>query len=99
VLLGGFYLVVVVVRPNAIGLGDAGLALLIGLVLGWFSVRVAVAGLLAAILIGAVVGLLLLATRSIRLRQGFAHGPAMLLGALSRCRRRLVSSVPHTAYR
>jgi leader peptidase (prepilin peptidase)/N-methyltransferase len=82
VALGGFYLVMVLIRPHAIGLGDAKLALLTGLVLGWFSLSSAVAGLIAAVLIGAVVGLLLLATRHIHLRQGFAHGPAMLLGAL-----------------
>lgn len=82
VALGGFYLVMVLIRPHAIGLGDAKLALLTGLVLGWFSLNAAVAGLIAAVLIGAVVGLLLLATRHIHLRQGFAHGPAMLLGAL-----------------
>lgn len=73
--LGGFYLVMVLIRPHGIGLGDAKLALLTGLVLGWFSLSAAVAGLLAAILIGDAVGLLLLATRRIHLRQGFAHGP------------------------
>ena len=82
VMLSGFYLVMVLAKPNAIGLGDAKLALLTGLVLGWFSLHTAIAGLLAAVLIGAATGLLLLATRRIHLRQGFAHGPAMLLGAL-----------------
>jgi prepilin signal peptidase PulO-like enzyme (type II secretory pathway) len=38
--------------------------------------------MIATVLIGAAVGLLLLATRHIHLRQGYAHGPAMLLGAL-----------------
>ncbi len=49
---------------------------------GWSRRHPAIAGLLAAVLIGAATGLLLLATRRIHLRQGFAHGPAMLLGAL-----------------
>lgn len=80
--LGGFYLVMVLIRPHAIGLGDAKLALLTGLALGWFSLSAAVAGLIAAVGVGGVVGLLMLATRRIHLRQGFAHGPAMLLGAL-----------------
>jgi leader peptidase (prepilin peptidase)/N-methyltransferase len=80
--LGGFYLLMVLLRPHAIGLGDAKLALLTGLVLGWFSLSAAVAGLIAAVAVGGVGGLLLLATRRIHLRQGFAHGPAMLLGAL-----------------
>jgi leader peptidase (prepilin peptidase)/N-methyltransferase len=82
VALGGFYLVMVLIRPHAIGLGDAKVALLTGLALGWFSLTSAVGGLVAAVLIGGVAGLLLLATRHIHLRQGFAHGPAMLLGAL-----------------
>jgi leader peptidase (prepilin peptidase)/N-methyltransferase len=82
IALGAFYLVMVLIRPHAIGLGDAKLALLTGLVLGWFSLSAAIAGLIAAVLIGGIVGLLLLATRRIHPRQGFAHGPAMLLGAL-----------------
>ena len=53
VALAGFYLVMVLIRPHAIGLGDAKLALLTGLVLGWFSLNTAVAGLIAAVLIGA----------------------------------------------
>lgn len=51
------------------------LAPLTGLLLGWFSVRAAIAGLLATVLTGAVIGLLLLTTRRIHLRQAFAHGP------------------------
>lgn len=64
--LGGFYLVMVLLRPHAIGLGDAKLALLTGLVLGWFRLSAAVAGLIAAVAVGGVVGLLLLATRRIQ---------------------------------
>jgi leader peptidase (prepilin peptidase)/N-methyltransferase len=82
VMMGGFHLAMVLARPEAIGLGDAKFTLLAGLVLGWFGLRAAVAGLLAAILIGAAVGLMLLGTRRIHLRQGFAHSQATLIGAL-----------------
>ncbi|ROO52730.1 leader peptidase (prepilin peptidase)/N-methyltransferase [Micromonospora sp. Llam0] len=81
-LLGGTYLAMVLARPTAIGLGDAKLAALTGLLLGSFSLSTAFAGLIAATLIGTATGLVLLATRRIHLRQGFAHGPAMMLGAL-----------------
>lgn len=81
-LAGGAYLALVLARPTALGLGDAKLALITGLLLGWFSIRAAITGLIAAVLVAAVVGLALLASRRIRLRQGFAHGPAILLGAL-----------------
>ncbi len=81
-LLGGFYLAMALARPHDIGLGDAKLALLIGLLLGSLDVLTAVAGLLATALIGAIAGLVLLTTRRIHLRQGFAHGPALVSGAL-----------------
>ncbi|MDG4795430.1 A24 family peptidase [Micromonospora sp. WMMD1082] len=81
-LLAGIYLVMLLARPTAIGLGDAKLAALTGLLPGSISLSTAFAGLIAATLIGAVAGLFLLVTRRIHLRQGIAHGPAMMLGAL-----------------
>jgi leader peptidase (prepilin peptidase)/N-methyltransferase len=50
--------------------------------LGWVGLRAAFRGLAAATLIGAAIGLALLAAGRIRLRQPYAHGPAILVGAL-----------------
>jgi len=81
-MTAGFYFVMVLAKPDAIGLGDAKLALLTGLALGWFGMRAALLGLLAATLLSAIGGMAMLVTCRIHLRQAFAHGPAMLAGAL-----------------
>jgi leader peptidase (prepilin peptidase)/N-methyltransferase len=74
--------VLALLRPAAIGPGDAKLALATGLVLGWLGLRAAFTGLVAATLVGAVIGLALLAVGRIRLREPYPHGPAIPIGAL-----------------
>jgi len=64
---------------GGIGLGDAKLAALIGLVVGWPAVLVA---LFAAFAIGAVSGLLLIAVGRIGRRQPVPFGPALAAGAV-----------------
>jgi len=82
VLLAGFYLAQMMIKPGAVGLGDAKLALVTGLTLGWFGWTAVFTGVVATVLIGAGTAVILLAARRIRLHQAIAYGPAMLLGTL-----------------
>jgi leader peptidase (prepilin peptidase)/N-methyltransferase len=81
-LAGLVYLVQVVARPEAMGLGDVKLAFTSGLALGWLGLTAVFTGLAAAILLFAAAAATLLATRRIKRHQAIAHGPAILLGAL-----------------
>lgn len=81
IALGTIYLIIVMVRPNSLGLGDAKLAPTIGLFLTWLHPAAIITGLIAIITIGIVAAAILLATRRIQRHQAFAHGPVMLVGA------------------
>ena len=75
------FFVLVMVSPRSIGMGDAKLAALLGLYLGWLGTSVLVLGIAAGFVVQAVFALILLATRRIGLRGELPFGPAMLLGA------------------
>ncbi|MGY1644389.1 prepilin peptidase [Geodermatophilus sp. SYSU D00703] len=75
------YLVLALLSPAGLGMGDVKLAALLGLCLGWLGWPAVVAGVLAGFVIQAVVALGLLATRRIGLRGELPFGPAMLAGA------------------
>lgn len=81
VVLFVVFFVLVLVSPRSIGMGDAKLAALLGLCLGWLGTSVLVLGIAAGFLVQAVLALALLATRRIGLRGELPFGPAMLLGA------------------
>lgn len=76
---GGVWLVT---AGRGMGLGDVALAPVLGLVLGWLGVGPALVGLAAGFVIGAGVGLVLLATGSARRGTRVPHGPFLLSGAL-----------------
>ncbi len=76
------YLLLALISPGAMGMGDVKLALLIGLVLGWFGLSAWLIGLLAAFVIGGVIAVIGLATRRVSLRGSIPFGPSMLAGAL-----------------
>jgi leader peptidase (prepilin peptidase)/N-methyltransferase len=76
------YLLLALISPGAMGMGDVKLALLIGLVLGWFGLSAWVIGLLSAFVIGGVVSLVALAMRRVTLRGSIPFGPSMLAGAV-----------------
>jgi leader peptidase (prepilin peptidase)/N-methyltransferase len=76
------YLVLALVYPAGLGLGDVKLAASLGLLLGWLGWAAAVVGLLAAFVVGGVVGVVLLALRRATRRSAVPFGPSMLLGAL-----------------
>jgi leader peptidase (prepilin peptidase)/N-methyltransferase len=75
------FFVLVLISPRSIGMGDAKLAALLGLYLGWLGTSVLVVGVAAGFVVQAVLALILLAARRIGLRGELPFGPAMLLGA------------------
>lgn len=68
--------------PRALGFGDVRLAPLLGSVLGWFGWRFVLVGFFSANLVGAVVGVVLLATRRIQRRQPVPYGVFLAAGTL-----------------
>ncbi len=81
VVLFAVFLVLALVSPRSLGMGDVKLAGLLGLFLGWVGWGAVVLGAAAGFIVQAVVALLLLAGRRIGLRSELPFGPAMLLGA------------------
>lgn len=75
-------LVLALLSPGALGMGDVKLAALLGLVLGWLGWPVLVLGFLLGFVLQAVVGLALLAVRRAGRSTELPFGPALLAGAL-----------------
>lgn len=75
------FFVLALISPRSIGMGDAKLAALLGLGLGWLGTTALVLGIAAGFVVQAFLALLLLATRRIGLKGQLPFGPAMLLGA------------------
>ncbi|MFD2092070.1 prepilin peptidase [Blastococcus deserti] len=81
VVLFAVFLVLALISPSGLGMGDVKLAALLGLYLGWLGWGVLVIGAAAGFVAQAVVALALLAGRRIGLRGELPFGPAMLAGA------------------
>jgi leader peptidase (prepilin peptidase)/N-methyltransferase len=75
------YLVLALLAPAGLGMGDVKLAALLGLYLAQLGWAALVDGALAGFVVQAVLALLLLATRRVALRGYVPFGPAMLAGA------------------
>jgi leader peptidase (prepilin peptidase) / N-methyltransferase len=75
------FFLLVLISPRSIGMGDAKLAALLGLYLGWLGWEIVLLGIAAGFVVQAVLAVLLLATRRIGLKGELPFGPAMLLGA------------------
>ncbi|MCF6744885.1 prepilin peptidase [Blastococcus sp. KM273128] len=80
VLFGG-YLVMALISPAGLGMGDVKLAALIGLPLGWLGWDAVLLGAVAGFVVQAAVALALLAARRVGRRSELPFGPAMLAGA------------------
>lgn len=76
------YFLLALVSPSAMGMGDVKLALVIGLLLGWFGLNAWLVGLLAAFVVGGLAALVALLLRRVTLRGSIPFGPSMLAGAL-----------------
>jgi leader peptidase (prepilin peptidase)/N-methyltransferase len=75
------FFVLVLISPRSIGMGDAKLAALLGLYLGWLGWELVPLGIAAGFVVQALLAVLLLGTRRIGLKGELPFGPALLLGA------------------
>ncbi|MGY2065763.1 prepilin peptidase [Blastococcus sp. SYSU DS0619] len=75
------YLVLALISPSGLGMGDVKLAGLLGLPLGWLGWDAVLLGAAAGFVVQAALALLLLATRRVGRKAELPFGPAMLLGA------------------
>ena len=82
VALFAFYLLLALVYPAGMGLGDVKLAFPLGMALGWVAWSAVIVGTFAAFLLGAVVGVALMASHRAGRRSAIPFGPFMLLGAM-----------------
>ncbi|TDW21561.1 prepilin peptidase [Kribbella kalugense] len=69
--------------PRGVGFGDVRLSGLLGLALGWLGWGQFASGLYGGFFLGAVVGIVLIATRVMTRKQMVPFGPFMLIGALA----------------
>lgn len=76
------YFLLALISPSSMGMGDVKLALVVGLLLGWFGLNVWLIGLLGAFVVGGIIALIALALRRVTLRGSIPFGPSMLAGAL-----------------
>lgn len=83
VALGLFFLVLHLVNPDGMAFGDVKLAPTAGLVLAWYGWRTLAVGAFAAFALGAVAGLVLMATGRAGRRTPLPFGPFILAGALA----------------
>jgi leader peptidase (prepilin peptidase) / N-methyltransferase len=81
VVLFAVFLLLALISPSALGMGDVKLSGLLGLHLGWLGWETVLLGAAAGFVVQAVLSLVLLAARRIDLRGELPFGPAMLLGA------------------
>jgi leader peptidase (prepilin peptidase)/N-methyltransferase len=82
-LAGGFFLALAWFRPDGtgMGLGDAKLASVLGLYLGWLGWQDLMLGFFAGTLVGALFAVALVATGRADRKASIPYGPFLLLGA------------------
>jgi leader peptidase (prepilin peptidase) / N-methyltransferase len=80
--LAGFYLLLMVISPSGMSLGDVKLAASLGTLLAWFGWRQLLAGGFAGFLLGGLFAAALLASRRAGRKQPIPFGPFMIAGAL-----------------
>ena len=80
-ILFALYLLLALISPRGMGMGDVKLSGVIGLVLGWVGWSALAVGALAAFLLGGLVGLALIVLGRARRSTGIPFGPWMLGGA------------------
>ncbi len=78
----GFFLVVHLIAPRGMGFGDVKLSFALGVSLGWISWGSVFVGLFLGFLLGAVVGVALIATRVKSRRDHVPFGPFLAAGTV-----------------
>ncbi|MQW76342.1 prepilin peptidase [Nocardioides sp. dk4132] len=78
VVNGAVHLLLAVLNPAGLGLGDVKLAVTLGMVTGWFGWPAAFAAFLGAFCLGLVVGLVAVVRTGAGRKATFPFGPAML---------------------
>jgi leader peptidase (prepilin peptidase)/N-methyltransferase len=81
VVLFAVFLVLALIAPSGLAMGDVKLAALLGLYLGWLGWAAVALGGAAGFVVQALLALVLLAARRVGLRGELPFGPAMLIGA------------------
>jgi leader peptidase (prepilin peptidase) / N-methyltransferase len=80
--LAGFYLLLLIISPSGMSLGDVKLAAALGTLLAWFGWRVLILGGAAGFLLGGLAGVMLLVSRRASRQQLIPFGPFMIAGAV-----------------
>ena len=81
--LCGFYLVLFIIRPSGMGLGDVKLAASVGAALGWIGWRALVEGTFLTFALAAIYGVALLLLRRATRTTQLPLGPFIVLGTLA----------------
>ena len=80
--LGRFFLVLALISPRGMGLGDVKLAPTLGLALGWLSWGTVAVGVFAAFLLGGLAGLAGIVALGLSRKSLLPFGPWLVAGAL-----------------
>jgi leader peptidase (prepilin peptidase)/N-methyltransferase len=80
--VGGFFLVLALISPRSMGLGDVKLAPTLGLALGWLSWGTVAVGVFAAFLLGGLAGLTGIVALGLSRKSLLPFGPWLVAGAL-----------------
>lgn len=78
--LFAFYLLLALIRPGGMGLGDVKLAGVLGLFLGWTGWGALLVGVFSAFLLGGIFSIVLMIARRAGRRTAIPFGPWMLIG-------------------
>ncbi|MDQ1719996.1 MAG: leader peptidase (prepilin peptidase) / N-methyltransferase [Pseudonocardiales bacterium] len=77
-----FYLVLALVHPAGMGLGDVKLSALLGALLAYISWSALIVGALAGFMLAALVGIAMIASRRGGLKTAIPFGPFMIVGTM-----------------